>query len=311
MNCESVLELSGLYLYGELAGQQEEDLEQHLHGCPACRTELDRQKSLHRGLDAVRVAAPPDLLAECRQELFNATQVKERRIRNPKSEIRNPIGAFFAFWRPLAGGAQSIGALALIALGFFSARLVTRDNTNLSANLASIAGEPISSTVRSVQPDASGHVQIALDETRRRMITGSLSDGNIERLMLTAAKDKGNDGLRVESIEILKGHATSADVRDALLAALRNDPNPGVRFKALEGLKAMAAQPEVRKTLTYVLQNDQNPGVRIQAIDLLTQRQDADLVGVLQQLVSKESNGYVRQRCERALEEMNASVGTF
>ena len=35
------------------------------------------------------------------------------------------------------------------------------------------------------------------------------------------------------------------------------------------------------------------------------------MVGVLQQLVSKESNGYVRQRCERALEEMNASVGTF
>jgi HEAT repeat protein len=84
-----------------------------------------------------------------------------------------------------------------------------------------------------------------------------------------------------------------------------------VRFKALDGLKAMASQPEVRKTLSYVLQNDQNPGVRIQAIDLLTQKQDAGLVGMLQQLVSKESNGYVRQRCERALEEMNASVGTF
>jgi hypothetical protein len=248
------------------------------------------------------MAAPPDLLAECRRDLF--------RVR-PAEKKPSPLTAFFAFWRPLAGGAQPIGALALIALGFFSARLVTRDNTNLSANLASIAGEPISSTIRSVQPDASGHVQIALDETRRRLVTGSLSDGNIERLMLAAAKDKGNDGLRVESIEILKGHATSADVRDALLAALRNDPNPGVRFKALDGLKAMAAQPEVRKTLTYVLQNDQNPGVRIQAIDLLTQRQDADLVGVLQQLVSKESNGYVRQRCERALEEMNASVGTF
>jgi hypothetical protein len=302
MNCESVQELSDLYLYGELAGQQEEDLEQHLHGCPACQTELDRQKSLHRGLDAVRMAAPPDLLAECRRDLF--------RVR-PAEKKPSPWMALFAFWRPLAGGAQPIGALALIALGFFSARLVTRDNTNLSANLSSIAGEPISSTIRSVQPDASGHVQIALDETRRRMVTGSLSDGNIERLMLAAAKDKGNDGLRVESIEILKGHATSADVRDALLAALRNDPNPGVRFKALDGLKAMAAQPEVRKTLTYVLQNDQNPGVRIQAIDLLTQRQDADLVGVLQQLVSKESNGYVRQRCERALEEMNASVGTF
>jgi HEAT repeat protein len=143
------------------------------------------------------------------------------------------------------------------------------------------------------------------------MVTGSLSDGNIERLMLAAARDESNDGLRVESIEILKRRAGSSDVRDALLTALRNDPNPGVRFKALDGLKGMGSQPEVRKTLTYVLQNDQNPGVRIQAIDLLTQQQDTDLVGVLQQLVSKESNNYVRQRCEKALLEMNASVGTF
>jgi HEAT repeat protein len=73
----------------------------------------------------------------------------------------------------------------------------------------------------------------------------------------------------------------------------------------------MAAQPEVRQTLSYVLQNDQNPGVRIQAIDILTQRQDADMVGTLQKLMAKESNSYVRQRCQKALEDMNASVGTF
>jgi hypothetical protein len=303
MTCESVKELADLYLYGELSGQEEDRVEQHLHGCAPCRTELERQRALHRGLDALRIAPPPNLLAECRQDLFRAKQ-----IRNPKSEIRNP---FFALWWPLPGLAQPIGALALVALGFFSARLTLRDGNNLAANLASIAGDPISSTIRSVQPDASGHVQIALDETRRRLVTGSLNDGNIERLMLAAARDAGNDGLRVESMEILKGHATSVDVRDALLTAMRNDPNPGVRFKALDGLKGLASQPEVRKTLTYVLQNDQNPGVRIQAIDLLTQRQDTELVGTLQQLVSKESNSYVRQRCERALEEMNASVGTF
>jgi hypothetical protein len=298
MTCESVKELADLYLYGELAGTEEDGMEQHLHGCAACRTELERQRALHRTLDALRMAAPPNLLAECRQDLFRSKQVEKK---------PSPWMAIFEMWRPL----QPIGAVALVAMGFFSARLTTSRETNLAANLASMAGEPIASTIRSVQPDSSGHVQIALDETRRRLVTGSLSDGNIERLMLAAARDAGNDGLRVESIEILKGHATSTDVRDALLTALRNDPNPGVRFKALDGLKGIASQPEVRKTLTYVLQNDQNPGVRIQAIDLLTQRQDTDLVGTLQQLVSKESNSYVRQRCERALEEMNASVGTF
>jgi len=299
MNCKSAGELIDLYLYGELAGRQEDEIEQHLHICAECRTALAQRKALHRGFDAVRMAPPAELIAECRQELFRARPV----------ENKASFGTtFLSIWRSWSV-ARPVGALALVALGFFSSRLTMRDAN--SFNVASVTGEPILSTIRSVRPDASGHVQIAVDETRRRLVTGSMSDGNIERLMLAAARDESNDGLRVESIEILKGHASSADVRDALLTALRNDPNPGVRFKALDGLKAMASQPEVRKTLSYVLQNDQNPGVRIQAIDLLTQKQDAGLVGMLQQLVSKESNGYVRQRCERALEEMNASVGTF
>jgi hypothetical protein len=295
MNCESIGKLADLYLYGELAGQEEEDFEQHLHGCTQCRAEIDRRSALHRGFDSLRVAPAPALLSECRQALFNSKAV---------SKAPSPWIAFFASWR------QPIGALAMVALGFFSSRLTTHE-PSLGTNMALMVGEPIASTIRSVQPDASGHVRIALDETRRRMISGSMNDGNIERLMLAAARDEGNDGLRVESIEMLKGYAASADVRDALLTALRNDPNPGVRFKALDALKGTVSQAEVRKTLSYVLQNDQNPGIRIAAIDLLTERQDADMVGMLQKLVTKESNGYVRQRCEKALEEMNASVGTF
>jgi hypothetical protein len=295
MNCESIGKLADLYLYGELAGQEEEDFEQHLHGCYTCRAELERRSALHRGFDSLSIAPAPALLSECRRALFQAKAVHK---------APSPWMALFASWR------QPIGALALVALGFFSSRLTVRE-PGLGVNMASLAGEPIASTIRSVQPDSLGHVRIALDETRRRMISGSLSDGNIERLMLAAARDGDNDGLRVESMELLKGHAASADVRDALLTALRNDPNPGVRFKALDALKGTVSQPEVRKTLSYVLQNDQNPGVRIAAIDLLTLRQDADMVGMLQKLVTKESNSYVRQRCEKALEEMNASVGTF
>jgi hypothetical protein len=300
MNCDFVKELTPLYLYGELAATEEEDFEQHVHVCAACRSEIGREKTLHRRLDQFRLAPPQQLLAECRRQLFHG-----------KPTVSKPSWwtAFSAMWLALGSVARPVGALALVAVGFFSARLTTRE-----PNLASLAfpgGEPVLSTIRSVQPDSSGRLQIALDETRRRMVTGSMEDGNIARLMLAAARDESNAGLRVESMEILKSHASSADVREALLTALRNDPNPGVRFKALDALKGMAAQPEVRQTLSYVLQNDQNPGVRIQAIDILTQRQDADMVGTLQKLMAKESNSYVRQRCQKALEDMNASVGTF
>ena len=112
-------------------------------------------------------------------------------------------------------------------------------------------------------------------------------------------------------MEILKDHAGSAEVRAALLNSVAHDANPGVRMKALEGLKSFAADAEVRKMLAQILQNDDNPGVRIQAIDMLTSNHDASVVGVLQNMVGKEDNSYVKWRCEKALKDMNASVGTF
>jgi len=100
-------------------------------------------------------------------------------------------------------------------------------------------------------------------------------------------------------------------VRDALMNALLHDSNPGVRLKALEGLKPLAAKPPVRGALSQALQFDDNDAVRMQAVDLLTARRDEAMVGVLQNLVQKEDNSYVRLKCEKALKEMNASIGTF
>ena len=63
--------------------------------------------------------------------------------------------------------------------------------------------------------------------------------------------------------------------------------------------------------LAQMLLKDQNAGVRIQAIDLLIANQDAATVSTLQTLIGKEDNNYVRMRCQNALRNMNASVGTF
>jgi HEAT repeat protein len=171
--------------------------------------------------------------------------------------------------------------------------------------------EPLVARVRSVQPDASGRVQISLEEVRNRVVSGRMDDGNIQRLLMAAAREETDPGVRVESVDILKDHAASAEVRAALLNSAAHDGNPGVRMKALEGLKRFAAADDVRKTLAQILLKDDNPGVRIQAIDMLTSHRDAAMVGVLQNMVGKEDNSYVRWRCEKALKEMNASVGTF
>jgi hypothetical protein len=100
-------------------------------------------------------------------------------------------------------------------------------------------------------------------------------------------------------------------VRDALLNVVARDSNAGVRLKALDGLKPLAGDPQVRKTLAQVLLADDNPAVRMQVVDLLVLHRDDSMVGVLQNLVQKEDNNYVRLKCEKALKDMNASIGTF
>jgi HEAT repeat protein len=154
-------------------------------------------------------------------------------------------------------------------------------------------------------------VKLLLEETRQRELSGQLGDGEIRRLLLAAAADPADPGLRVESIDLLKSQSSDDEVRKALLNALRGDPNCGVRLKAIEGLRAYAKDPETRRVLAAVLLNDDNPGVRTQAIDLLVQSKEPDVAGVLQELVRREGNNYVRSRSQRALSEMKASVGTF
>jgi hypothetical protein len=215
-------------------------------------------------------------------------------------------------WMGYGWGAPALlrpaGALALIAIGFIAARLIQAP----PAVVAPANGtEPIMTRVRNVEPDASGGVRVMVEETRQRVMSGRPEEDAIRRLLLAAVRDPADPGLRVETMDILKRRPESADVRRALLYAVQHDPNAGVRLKALEGLKPFAAEVETRKALSQVLLADDNPGVRTQAIDLLIQTKEQDVVGVLQELLRREDNGYVRMRSQKALREMGASVETF
>ena len=316
MTCDSVLKLIPLYYYGELTPDEEERVEEHTHGCPACAREVARQRTLAAALDRRQVAAPPVLLDDCRSDLMAAIQGGAPRVASPvKGAWRLFLDAVAASWSGsgVARLRQPIGALALIAIGFFAARLVNTAAPSATGALLTSLTSPtddVYSTVRSVQPDNSGGVAISLDETRRKVVKGRMSDGNIQRLLLAAAHED-NPAVRVESVDLLRSQSGSTEVRDALLNVLSQDTNAGVRLKALEGLKPLAADSEVRKTLRNVLLTDDNVAVRMLAIDLLVANRDDNMVGMMQGLVQKENNNSVRLKMEKALRDMNASPGRF
>jgi len=309
MNCEEMEKSIPLYFYGELPPEEEERVEDHLDACEPCRGELEQLRTLAAALDRREIAAPSEVLTDCRDSLMDAIRASAAPAAAPMVLPAGPSLAdrWSALMAALWGLRQPIGAVALLAVGYFAAQLAGSRPQPVVPEQA----EPLVARVRSVQPDASGRVQISLEEVRNRVVSGRMEDGNIQRLLMAAVRSETDPGVRVESMDILKDHAASAEVRAALLNSAAHDGNPGVRLKALEGLKSFAADDNVRKTLAQILLKDDNPGVRIQAIDMLTSHQDASVVGMLQNMVGKEDNNYVRWRCEKALKEMNASVGTF
>lgn len=307
MNCENAKQQLVLFVYGELSFDEEELMEQHLDGCRECSAERARLESLQDMLGEGEMEVPAGLLARCRRDLAEqvaAPPAFQRRGAGLAQLWRNWVVHPPMWLRP-------VGAVAMLALGFISARMLPNDSPALARmGVAQDAG-PVVSRVRLVNPNESGGVRVQYEEVRQRELSGALQNDRIRALLLSAAADPNDPGLRVESIDLLKTHCSDDEVRRALLNALRTDTNSGVRLKALEGLKPYARDPDTRKVLAQVLQVDDNPGVRTQAIDMLVQNKQPEIAGVLQELLRGEQNIYVRSRIQKALSEMKASVGTF
>lgn len=332
ITCSEARGQFAMLLYGELSFDQEESVESHLDACGECQTALAREKSMHAALDSIEIHASPSLLHECREDF--RMRLMEEVSRPPVSEARahgwwdrlvDALTLHPAHGMPrfAAGMLRPVGALTLIAMGFFAARFVPARFVPELGPMKGFRGNTSdigASRVRYVEPSADGRVQIVLDETRQRIVSGAVDDKQIQALLIAAAKDPSDPGLRAETVEILTSRAQFSDVRDALVFSLQHDQNAGVRMKAMEALRPFASQPEVRSAMMHVLLSDANPGMRTQAIDLLTGGVDArndrnvdrDIVAALQELMQRgEQQGYVRERCQRVLQAVNASLETY
>jgi hypothetical protein len=307
MNCAEVIREIPLYSYGEVSSEIEEGIESHLSDCVSCRAELARHRLFLERLDEREEAADMALLTACRADL-------RRQLVGAETKKSGQSWFGWSWGDGLKGFSQlhipmriPVGAMALVAVGWFGAHIVPANFGGVVKQSAA----PMFSTVQSVEPAAPGKVRIAVDEVQRRVVDGNMEDPRIQAILMNALREESNPGVRVESIGVLQNSADSEQVRQALIDAVSHDPNAGVRLKALEGLKPYAGDAAVRKTLANVLLKDDNAGVRVQAIDLLTAHHDDSIVGVLQDVMQKEDDSYIRTRCRDLLEAMKASVGTY
>jgi len=302
MNCEWVKENVTLYVYDELPDDARHELEQHINRCPGCTAELQSMREFKQNASALpQLDVTPNLLASVRMDLQEALEGVE-----PASAWRRVFFDPFAWLRQVQFSPALAAVLLFVGFGggigamyTMGPKVITTTiNSPTSTSQASISG------IKSISQDPNGQVQIQYDRTTTDKAQGTVNDQNIQELLLLAARDNVNSGVRMDSIGLLtKQKDDNGRIREALVFALRYDTNPGVRLKAMEGLAPQVKSDiRVRNAILEALLNDNNPGVRSGALrSLETVKSDTSVRAAFQQLAKDDPNEYIRTESRRVL----------
>jgi hypothetical protein len=309
MKCEWVQQNVLLYVYDELPDDARHELEQHVARCKDCAAELESVKNFRADFAQFPMREPnASFLAASRMRLQEGLESAEqggwwsRLIFDPVhwlTQVRfAPALAAAIFIVGFAGG---IGATYQMVKTPIDVSPVTSSQ----ASVASISG--ISSII---QQPGSKQVTIKYETVSPQEAHGSLGDPNIQQLLLYAARNNFNAGVRMDSVDLLTQQPNNLHVREALLYALRYDSNAGVRLKALDSLGPYVKDDvQVRDSVLESLMSDANPGIRIEALRLLVPvRADSSVRIVLERLAAKDENRYIRSQARTLvaqLPEMN------
>jgi hypothetical protein len=308
MKCEWVKENVLLYVYNELPDDARYELEQHLARCADCAAELKTTRKFHALLSELPVEEPsPNLVAASRMRLQEGLETAEQG-RFWHRLIFDP-----AAWFRQIRFAPALAA-AIFIVGFAGGIGATYKFVNGNGGAASITSGPVSAPAESsitgiqsvTQDPGSNHISIKYSTVSTQEAQGSLNDQRIQQLLLFAARNNYNSGVRMDSVDLLTQEPNNTYVREALMYALRYDSNPGVRLKALDGLGAyVKSDPRVRDALLEALVQDSNPGARTEALRLLEPvRADSSVRSVLQKLAESDQNQYIRSQARTVLAQL-------
>jgi len=309
MKCEWVKDNIVLYVYNELADDARYELEQHLGRCPECATELKATRRFHATLSVTPVDEPtPNLLTASRMRLQEALETTSqgglwnRLAFDPGAWLRqvrfSPALAAAIFIVGFGGG---IGATYKVISKPVTPILGSETTVVTPVGEANITG--ISSIT---QEPGSNEVTIKYNTVSTQEQKGSLSDQRIQQLLLFAARNNYNSGVRMDSVDLLTQKPDDTRVREALMYALHYDNNPGVRLKAIEGLGSFVKDDmRVRDAVLGALVSDTNPGVRTQALHLLEPvKADSSVRAVLQRLAENDQNQYIRSQARTVMAQL-------
>jgi len=313
MKCEWVRENITLHVYGELADDARHELEQHVARCADCAAELKAEQEFHALLSQTQAEEPsPNLLASSRMKLQEALETAQqggfwsRLAFDPANWLRQVrFSPALASAILIAGFAGGIGTAYKVFDHQPEVAGLTPANTG-TAPAQNPAEASITGIQSITQEPGTNKIDIKYNTVSTQETQGSLNDQRIQQLLLFAARNNYNSGVRMDSVDLLTQKPDLSPVRDALIYALQYDTNPGVRLKALDGLgRFVKDDVHVRDAVLEALVNDSNPGVRIEALRMIEPvKADGSVRGVLMALAAKDSSQYIKSQARTMLAQL-------
>jgi Putative zinc-finger/HEAT repeats len=307
MKCEWVRENLVLHVYGELADDARHELEQHVARCADCAAELKSEQEFHALLAQDRAAEPtPNLLAASRMRLQESLETAQQ------GRFWHKLALDPASWLRQVKFSPAL-ASAILILGFAGGVGTTyriyahqpqgpgTPQTAIAPTEASISG------IQSITQDpGTNQINIKYNTVATQETQGSLNDQRIQQLLLYAARNNYNSGVRMDSVDLLTQRPADAQVREALIYTLQYDSNPGVRLKSLSALGTFVRDDvRVRDAVLMALVNDSNQGVRTEALRLIEPvKADGSVRGVLMTLAAKDQSTYIKSQARTMLAQL-------
>ena len=285
MNCSEAAPLLVFLACDEVSAEERAAIEAHLAGCGECRALLAEENAFRENLSAIPQSADEldrsgTLLAQCRSELAESL---DEMARPAEPERWQPFG-FVRRWMALRPGWSAAGLLTAGAiLGVQLLQWLPTNDSGLKFKAMNVSAAPRVSDDQLAKMDVSqinfapnvddapGTLQVQLRAEQPVVLSGSLDDTDVRRVLTYVVRNSGrfDAGVRLDCLEALKARVRDGEIRAALLDAARHDDNPAVRMKALEALRDIAGEQDVRDVLLQSLDKDANPGVRVEAVNLL------------------------------------------